>query len=160
MARAVVSPTLFRLHTTSGIRDTAPGDDGAEPTGVSADQFAERLVKYVPAEALSFFIFATALFDRGGIVVGAGVVALIGAVLLALLARSDLPYDLRPPALMTVGLTGAAFLAWALGTSPALQDVLGVSAKVGAFALACAAFALPIVDESLMRVLHPMRGSP
>jgi hypothetical protein len=106
MPRTVVPPVRWR----------GPGGPGS----AGGDGFPERLVKYVPAETLAFFVPLAAVLDPGHrlwlitvLVVGA-----VGTVGYLWLAGQQAGPDERPLPHF-YALSCVAFLCWAVGTAAA-----------------------------------------
>lgn len=125
-------------------------------SAVEEDNYLTRLAKLVPAEVLAFFVPAAAQWgDDDALLV---ILLVLGTLATpAYLWRSALrqPDDLKPYphyyALATV-----AFLAWALGVSAHVPELLGLSVSQSAFAVTIAAFALPLADG----LLADLRSDP
>ncbi len=121
------------------------------------DEFGDKLVKYIPAEVIAFFLPAYALAksaDPAGLawlpyalVVVAGL-GLVGYLLIRA------PKD-NPPRWYFYVLSVVAFLAWIAGTSAAGADVFHlVQVEItGKLILMAAVFAIPLLDELLTRFL-------
>jgi energy-converting hydrogenase Eha subunit A len=139
MPRTVVPPAPLRRG-------------GPEGAAVGGDGLPERLVKYVPAETLAFFVPLAPIVgrDRAALLVFVLVAGLVGTVGYLWLSGSRLPVDERPRRHF-YALAGLAFLAWALGTSAVVQDLLGVDAIAAAVVLAVAVFLVPLADGLLSR---------
>jgi hypothetical protein len=137
MPRTVVPPVRLR----GAARETAGGDG-----------LPERLVKYVPAETLAFFVPLAPIVgpDRDALLVVVVVAALIGTVGYLWLNGSRLEPDERPRPHF-YALAGLAFLAWALGISTLVQDLVGVDEIAAAVVLAVAVFLIPLIDGVLSR---------
>lgn len=137
MPRTVVPPVRLR---------------GEGQTAEGGDSFPERLVKYVPAETLAFFVPAAALLgsDHRPWLIVALVVGAIGTVGYLLQAAPEDP-DSRPRVHYYV-LACLAFLGWAVGTTPAVADLVHLDQVGAAFVLAVAVFLIPLADEMLNRL--------
>jgi hypothetical protein len=109
-------------------------------------------VKYIPAEVLAFFIAAAGQW--GGNRTFLIVTLSIAAVFTPIVLYATSPAGLRWYSIL---LAVAAFLAWAVGTSPNTDRLLGLTGTQGPFVLTVAAFAVPAVDKALGRAL---RGHP
>ena len=123
MPRTVVPPVRFRsTRSTRSPRSTR----GAEPAG--GDSLPERLVKYVPAETLAFFVPIAAVLDDGNrrpwliTVLVVGVIGTAGYLWLAARKAGD---DERPLPHFYV-LACVAFVCWAIGTSAGVADLIGL----------------------------------
>jgi hypothetical protein len=112
-----------------------------------ADGYKEKLIKYVPAEVLAFFVPVAAFVGSGedGWLIAIFIVGVIGT--LGILRRNNLqvPVDQRAPWWNYV-LAVAAFAAWALATSAATAEVVGLDQKAVGLILAIAAFLIPALD--------------
>jgi hypothetical protein len=118
--------------------------------GRPADGFPEKLVKYVPAEVLAFYVPAVALTDvradRTALLL-ATAAGLAGTVIyLILTARSEPNPRRRPPVWFYV-LAGIAFVGWAVGTVPEVANITGLSAGVVSLILPICVFLIPAVDQ-------------
>lgn len=142
MPRTVVPPVR--------LRGPAPGQ------AVGGDGLPERLVKYVPAETLAFFVpLAAGIGDkRDGLlltVVGAGLAGTVGYLWTA--GQRAKP-DERPRAHF-YPLAGVSFLCWALGTSPNVAALVRLDPVESAVALGLAVFLVPLLDDVLNRWPRP-----
>ena len=127
------------------------GRDGSSTVAGSGDSFPERLVKYVPAETLAFFVPVAALLgsDRRALLIVALLVGVVGTVGYLLQTAPSGP-DERPRPHYYV-LACLAFLAWAIATTPAVADLIHLDHVGAAFVLAVAVFLIPIADALLNR---------
>jgi hypothetical protein len=158
MIRTVVH-RVPKLAETKGAADGAPASPS--PKEAPQDQFGDKLVKYIPAEVIAFFLPAYALvepFRKDGhledlqwlpyVLVVAGFFGVMGYLFIRA------PKE-NPPRPYFYILAGLAFLAWAAGTSAASSDVFHlikpeISGKLIVFA---AIFLIPLIDEILTRRL-------
>jgi len=136
MPRTVVPPARMR---------------GPDPSA-GGDAFAERLVKYVPAETLAFFVPAAALLGTGHRpwLIVALVIGVLGTAGYLLQATPKDP-DERPRPHYYV-LACVAFLSWAIGTTPAVAALIHLDQTGAAFVLAAAVFLIPLADGLLNRL--------
>lgn len=140
MPRTVVPPVRFR---------------GAAERSVGGDGLPERLVKYVPAETLAFFVPTAAAIgaERDTLLVVVLVVALVGTIGYLWLAGQRAAEDERPLPHFYV-LAGVAFLCWAIGTSANVSALVGMDTTTGGVVLGLAVFAVPLLDEVGNRLLQ------
>jgi hypothetical protein len=126
---------------------------GGEPAG--GDPLGERLIKYVPAETLAFFVpvAATVGADRDALLVAVLAVGLVGTVGYLWLAGQKAAADERPMPHFYV-LAGVAYLCWALGTSPNVAGLVRMDAVAAGVVLGLAVFLVPLLDEVLVRLLR------
>jgi hypothetical protein len=129
----------------------------AEPaaTPEAADDASERLLKHIPARALPPFLLVMSLgeLNKTWHWIFFGVFAL-GAV--ALVWRDNLTLKPRVrPARWNYLFPLVAFVAWALGTSPAVRDLFGVSDELGTSLMVAVAFLIGIVDDLVLQFLDP-----
>jgi predicted membrane channel-forming protein YqfA (hemolysin III family) len=124
------------------------GSDAAS----GGDSFPERLVKYVPAETLAFFVPVAALLggDHQAWLIVALVVGVFGTFGY-LLQMTPKEADDRPRPHYYV-LACLAFLSWAIGTTPAVADLIHLDQTGAAFVLAVAVFLIPLADALLNRL--------
>jgi hypothetical protein len=127
------------------IRNFASGALSDQP-----DRYGDKLVKYIPAEALAFYLpMYTLMKDQGpGSRYAAFIVAVLG-VPLYLFTRSDRS---SPPNWYYYVISVLAFVAWAIGTSTLGQDLFALSEVSSKFVTGCAVFLLPAVDALLTRL--------
>jgi hypothetical protein len=124
---------------------TRPGDRGSTPE----DTYQQKLVKYVPAEVLSGFLplmVAAKQAGRTGLqwfVLAAGLLATPGYAFEN--ARRERDPDKLPLPHFYI-LATAAFVMWALGTSPVAADLVGLKQQVGSVLLGITVFTLPWLD--------------
>jgi hypothetical protein len=121
--------------------------EGAEVANEAPkDGYVDRLLKYVPAEILAFFIpaAAAAKADRrlSWTVFAVGLVATIGYLRYH---AEALPAPQRPP-LHFYALAAVAFVFWAMGSSEAVRELLKVSATTTEVLLGIAVLMLPLAD--------------
>jgi hypothetical protein len=118
----------------------------------SGDGLPEKLVKYVPAETLAFFVPVAAAIGAGkeAALIAATIVAALGSPLYLWVAASKVAAA-ETPTLHFYILAEGALLCWMLGTSGSVQSLVGVSATVGGVVLAGAAFLVPVIDEALTK---------
>jgi len=139
MPRTVVPPPR--------LRGAAPAADAG------GDSFPERLVKYVPAETLAFFVPVAALLGddhRPWLIVAlvVGVAGTVGYLWQTAPAEPD-----ERPRIHYYVLACLAFLSWAIGTTAAVADLIHLDHTGAAFILAVAVFLIPLADGVLNRVV-------
>ncbi|GAA1646917.1 hypothetical protein ACFQY4_16315 [Catellatospora bangladeshensis] len=142
MPRTVVPPVRFR-------------SSGAN-SGVGGDGLPERLVKYVPAETLAFFVPLAAVIgpDRRPLLIALLCVGLAGTVGYLWLAGQKTAADERPLPHF-YALAAVAYLCWALATSPHAAALLGLDQVEAGVVLTLAVFLVPLADELLVRLRRP-----
>ena len=121
----------------------------AKETGAAPDRYAEKLVKYVPAEVIAFYLPAYAYVQTAGNVTKWTVFGLgaLGTVVY-LLIRSEWS---RLPHWYFFVLGVVAYVCWALGTSTIGTDLWGMSTMLSRITIAAAVFLIPGIDEILTR---------
>lgn len=119
---------------------------GAHASTTPSD-YSERLVKYVPAEVLAFFIPVAAVWgdDKTKLVV-AFAIGLVGTPIYRWIQDSRDKKEIGLKAKIGYVLAMVAFVTWSLGTSAAVSDWWGVSRDTAAFILTVAAFVIPAID--------------
>lgn len=143
MSRAILYP-----GETQRVRAAAAGGEGG---GDGGDALPDKLVKYVPAEVLAFFVPTYANLPESArawswVVFGIG---LIGTVLYALATR------LRDPG--TIGpwhyyvLCAVAFVGWAVSATTVGTDLFGIDPAVTPAILSTTVLLVPLVDELVTR---------
>jgi hypothetical protein len=150
MIRTVLYPSKDAV--TEPVLQAAIGASDQPP-----DDYRAKLVKYIPAEVIGFFIPAYALVSRNGsdtsasgsataqiVVVVVSLVGLVGYLYVSSAKE-------RPPRLFYYVLSILAFLAWAVGTSSVGQDVFHLPERLNEFTVLVAVFLIPMVDELLTR---------
>lgn len=154
MIRTVVYPTA----TPGGDQRNAVAPDAPQETP-KEDNYADKLVKYIPAEVIGFFVPTYALATQVSghwaqwLVLGLCALGTVGYLIIRA------PKD-APPRLYFYVLALLSFFAWAIGTSDALIDLLRFgdqnSAKlVGKLIVAAAVFLIPLTDSLLTKLLPP-----
>lgn len=120
---------------------------------VGGDQLPEKLVKYVPAETLAFFVPAAAALGsgRGVLLVVVVVAGLAGTVGYLWWAGQRAKPGRRPLAHFYV-LAGLAFLCWAVGTCPNVATTVGLDQVEAGVVLGLAVFLIPLADGVLTRI--------
>lgn len=149
------------IHARAGAPRPA-GDKEQEVTAegppAAKDSYPAKLVKYVPAEVLAFFVpIAAQVGDRKGLLWLCLVVGLGGTVgYLWLLARQAKEVE-RPYPYFYV-LAALAFLGWAIGTNEHVAALIGLSQAVGSVVLSLCVFIIPLLDNILSYL--PRKGGP
>lgn len=120
----------------------AVADQVKEPT---ADDYASKLVKYIPAEVTAFFVVGAAIGHTNQTwLIVAVVLGIIGTP--AYLVVQSVNADPKPLLHFYV-LAAIAFIPWALAVSPDLASLLGVPALAASFLLATGIFVIPLADD-------------
>jgi peptidoglycan/LPS O-acetylase OafA/YrhL len=118
---------------------------GAKAAGQPVDEWGDKLVKYIPAEVLAFFIPAYALVETatptGPLVVFA--LGLVGTVAY-LIARAD---RADPPRWYFYVLAALAFVAWAIGTTSIGSVLLHLPEWSAEVTVLGGVFLIPLIDE-------------
>jgi len=118
-----------------------------------ADQYREKLVKYVPAEAIAFFTLGFAALKPNSELADGWYVALVvvGLLIAWMFAAGTAP-DAPPLPWWSYGLTFVAFIAWTIGTT-GIAPIIFESwpSGVSDFILAAAIFLVPGADLRLTR---------
>jgi hypothetical protein len=146
MPRTVVPPMRGRV-----IR----GEDEQGPGADQGDSLPEKLVKYVPAETLAFFIPVSAAVgdDRDVLLLVATAIAAIGTAAYLWLNAQKLE-DRQKPLPHFYVLAVLAFLAWAIGTATNLAKLLGMDDVVAGIVLLAGIFLIPLADGVLNQLLR------
>lgn len=126
----------------------AAGGDG----GTAGDGLPEKLVKYVPAETIGFFVPVSAAVGTGneGWLIAVVVVALLGTPAYLFQMAPETPAS--KPRVHYYVLAEIALVCWMLGTSSAVQSWVGISQTLGGVVLAIGTFAIPITDGVLTKL--------
>jgi hypothetical protein len=138
MPRTVVPPVAAR------------GERGA--TQVGGDSLPERLVKYVPAETLAFFVPVAGSIgsSRSPLLIAAVSAGLVGTVGYLWLAGQRAESDQRPRGHFYI-LAAVAFVCWAIGTSANVAHLVRIDQVTAGVILGLAVFLVPLIDEVLTR---------
>lgn len=133
-----------------GAEDVAPEAPPDQVDKYQVDKYTEKLVKYVPAEVIAFFIPGYALVkgqggSGGWIVLALGLLGTVGY----LFVRAD--PDSRPRAYFYL-LAALAFIGWAFGTTGVGTDLLGLAEWMNDLSVLTAVFLIPLADEVLTKV--------
>jgi hypothetical protein len=128
-------------------------EEGLEAPGappVVGDGIPEKLVKYVPAETLAFFVpFSAAIGpERTGLLIAVLVVSAITTVGYLWWQGQSLPREQQPLPHYYV-LAVIAFACWAFATAPSVTALLGADALVAALVLAGGVALIPMTDQFL-----------
>jgi hypothetical protein len=117
------------------------------PPVETPDGYKEKLIKYVPAEVLAFFVPLTAFIgsDDEVALIAACAAGVIGTAAYLYQANMNVPKEQQAPP-WNYFLAVVAFAAWGLATSPATASLAGLSEKSVAVILALAAFLVPALD--------------
>ena len=163
MPRAVVVPALAKAVRREPDEDNPTfGGSGGRSSGdlqEASDGYAARLVKYIPGEALVVFLPLSSVpgIKNGQLMLVTGG-ALLGAVVWAINRNARLEVALRQRWWLVGIYTVIAFGAWALGTSPNLDDLVGVAALTATIIMAIGAVVLPGVDELIAHAMVSRAG--
>jgi hypothetical protein len=120
------------------------------PSHPPPDDYATKLVKYVPAETLSFFLPAVLLADSALGDALLVIVAMVGTALY--LGRQG------PKPLYFYVLAELALLAWIVGTTEVGSELLPLRPEAAKLTLAIAVYLIPAVDDTLTRRLQPSQA--
>jgi hypothetical protein len=114
------------------------------------DSFPEKLVKYVPAETLAFFVPAAAAVgpSRTVLLVVTLVVAATGTVGYLWSSARSLPPAEKPLPHFYI-LAVVAFLCWALATTPNVAALARADQTTAAIVISAAVFLIPLCDTLL-----------
>jgi hypothetical protein len=141
----------------SGGGAVAPLEDAAVTEG---DDFAAKLVKYIPGEALALVALISSLAGISQIqVVSIVVVGGIGQLLWLHREGAKLLTVDRPSQRQYV-FALVAYVAWVFGTSPTVCSVLGIAHTTGTITMASVAYLLPLVDDVAHARLDPKVEEP
>lgn len=137
------------VPAASGRRTRGPTD---RQGGGQGDDLPTRLVKYVPAETLAFYVPAAAAIGATNdlllvVVVAVGAVGTAGWLWYQ---ASSLAAEERPLVHFYV-LAVIAFLVWALATAPSLASLLRLDTVTTGIILAIGVFLIPLADGILER---------
>jgi hypothetical protein len=115
------------------------------------DGLPEKLVKYVPAETLAFFVAVSAAVGSEH------EIWLIAVCLVAALGTPAYLWITAPtgstaPRSYFYVLALVAFVCWALGTSGPLQSLVGIPQNLAGVVLAVGAFVIPLTDSILQKL--------
>ena len=114
------------------------------------DDYSDKLIKYVPAEVVAFFIPIGALLqDRLNLLIVAAIVGLVATPGYLWRSAQSLPVSQRPP-MHTYVLAGVSFAVWAIATS-AIGGMIGLDSVASAFLLGVTVFLIPLADSILAR---------
>lgn len=154
MPRTVVYPSPVTQRTLTEVMapDTVAPQMNEPP---KADGFADKLLKYIPAEVIAFFVSGYVLAGQLGktaewVVL---VVCLLGTPAYLFVIADKV----KPPRWYFYVLAMLSFLAWAAGTSTVGDDLFHWSTDkpeiLGKFIISAAVFLIPLTDELLTRLL-------
>jgi len=143
------------VHPAPAVAAVPPPENPAQPAATSvaatptADSYAEKLVKYVPAEVLAFALPAAALNAGNDNWLKAIIIAGFVAVPLYLIASArSKPPSQRPPAPYYL-LSALAYLPWILGASPSVSGMTGWGQAPTTTILMVAVLFIPVMDQLL-----------
>lgn len=156
MIRTVVYPT--------------PGSHAAEvqPADTPRDSYGDKLVKYIPAEVIGFYVPAYALAKQVGTQGNGAQGNWAQWVVLALCTLGTVGYlfvranQEKPPRWYFYLLSSLAFLAWALGTSMAGSELFQLENAdvLGKLIVTAAVFLIPLIDDLLTKLLPVTAEAP
>jgi hypothetical protein len=116
----------------------------------AGDTLPEKLVKYVPAETLAFFVPVAAGIgtERNALLIAVVVIGAIGTLAYLWWNGQSLPVKQRPlPHFFVLALI--AYFCWAIATAPNVALLLGIDALIAGVILASAVFLIPVADSVL-----------
>ena len=153
MPRTVVYPS----RSTARVSTKSITEGAAAPsTGEAAkeDTFGDKLVKYIPAEVIAFYVSGYVLAGQVGETAQWVVlfVCLLGTPAY-LFVRAD---KVKPPRWYFYLLAMGSFWAWAVGTSTVGADLFDWPTSkaeiMGKFIVTAAVFLVPLVDEVMTKL--------
>ena len=126
-----------------------------DPDAAAADKYADKLLKYIPAEVIAFYtpIYAYVKSNVGDPADPAVLAPLPLAFVLIISIVGVLGYLVvrrdpkTPPRWYFYALAAVAFVAWAIGTSTVGQDVFGFPEWWDKLILLVGIFLIPLIDE-------------
>jgi hypothetical protein len=129
----------------------AAGGAAAGGAGPTSDGLPEALVKYVPAETLAFFVPVSAAIGTGqeAGLIAVMIVAALGSLLYLWVQAPKPP---AAPKFYFYLLAELALACWMLGTSGAVQDLVGVGQTAGGVVLLSGTFLIPLADRALEKL--------
>lgn len=143
MPRTVVYPPSTPRHFGD------PNDNTSD-----SDRYSEKIVKFVPAEVLAFYLPAVSLSGDDVNLIrlcfGAG---LIGTLVYLLTAGQSEAKEKKPLPHFYI-LAVIAFAVWAVGVSQATGSIFGVDPRTATVILTITVFLLPGVDTLLAKWLR------
>ncbi len=121
------------------------------PPPLPPDEFGDKLVKYLPAEVVAFYVPIYALIPTAEdwarwLILAVAALGTLGHLLL----RAD---PANPPRRYFFVLAVVAFLGWAIGTSTVGSDLLGMEEWLSKIVLLLVVFAVPLIDGLLTKYL-------
>lgn len=164
MPRVIIYPRARPEPTTSAEQRQLYGARGDEEVAAAAslvaDDYASRLLKYIPAEALAFVVFGTSFSsERRGQVAAVAIVAAVGQLLWLRRSAQSLPAADRPTWRYYL-LSLIAYVAWVVGTSPKVRSLVGLHQTTAAIILGSVAYLLPSIDPATHSRLDPKPPEP
>lgn len=146
-------------------RTVVPPPRGARAAGSlgQGDGISEKIIKYVPAETLAFFVPATAAAgaDEEGWLIVALIAGALGNFGWLWLSAQSITEEAKRPLRHFYVLAIVAFGCWAIATSPAVAELIGVGDVAAGLILLLGVFLIPLAD-GILNVLHARRsgGAP
>jgi hypothetical protein len=146
------SPQLVRSNSSEIPSNFKMETLGRGMGGDPGDSFKEKLLKYVPAEAVAFYVPAYAIAKDHG-TAWCWTILIIGLVgtILYLLGTAD---SAKPAHWYFYVLSGVAFLVWAVTTSSVEADLFKLEEWIAEILILIAVFLIPIIDNVVTRY-HP-----
>jgi hypothetical protein len=119
-------------------------------TSTAADDVPSKLLKYIPAEVIAFYVPIYALVPKAGALgLWAVLIISIAATVGYLWVRAD---PTSPPRLYFYILAAVAFVCWALGTSTIGADLWKFPDWVSRAAVPSGVLLVPLIDEILTKL--------
>ncbi len=143
MARTVV-------YEAAAVRKSRPGRP-QNPARAEADGYRDKLIKFVPAEAVAFFAVANQVVDESWSDGWRWAVLVFGSVI-AVLYPTAVSRQAPTVAWFFYVLSAASFLAWAFGTSSYGGDLFGWPQGANKIILAAAVPIIPALDDLFVRI--------
>lgn len=165
MPRSIVYPAPAPRPRADERDRPYAGGTGAADAGQSTemspgDGFAQRLLKYIPAETLAFVVFLTAMSDlKDAHVVAVVVVGLVGQVLILRSQTAKMAAPDRPTLRFFI-FAVVAYLAWVVGTSPRFAHIVHLDRTTATLIMACVAYLLPLIDPKTHEIFDPKPPEP
>lgn len=125
-----------------------PGSKGS----ALPDEWGDKIVKYIPAEVLAFYIPAWALVETQSL--GSWFVFFVGlfGTIAYLLVRAD---RANPPRWYFYALAAAAFIAWVIGTTTSGAVLFHLPEWSAEVTVLGAVFLIPLIDEIVTKYTTP-----
>jgi peptidoglycan/LPS O-acetylase OafA/YrhL len=139
------------VYEASAVKKTRPGRRANPQQRSDSDRYRDKLIKFVPAEAVAFFAVANQVIQDTWSDSWRWVVLILGT-LIAVLYPTAVSREAPTVAWFFYVLAALSFVAWALGTSSYGGELFNWPEGANKIVLAAAVPIIPALDDLFVRI--------